>query len=229
MKTILKSSLEACVKGILVAALISLAGACSPEKTRDFELGLIGPVGPGVASAARAAGMTVREAAPAGADALSAAAVIPGSAWRSDERLADWSVLRRLVARAVTRGRTGIFFVLPVSPAGKELTDFPEEWQALERVSRETAALRPIIESGVDVGLPFPLPPDVEGRAWRYRGRIYLLLVNDADAAAPIPAENLEPWRALFEVRSDARNVLPPCAGGHCLPAGRALWLEGRL
>jgi hypothetical protein len=217
------------VRPLLAAALLALASACAPEKAREFELGLIGPVGPGVASAARAAGMTVREEAPAGADALSAAVVLPGAAWRAEERLADWSSLRRLVARAAVRGRAGVFFILPRSPEGKELTDFPEEWQALARVASETAALRPVIESGVAADAPFPLPAGVEGRAWRYRGRLYLLLVADSADGAAIPAESLTPWRALFEVRADPRDVLPPCAGGHCLPAGRALWLEGRL
>jgi len=189
-------------------------------KLREFELGLLAPVGPGVASAARAAGMTVRDAAPEGADALSAV---------EGERLADWSQLRLLVARAAVRGRTGAFFILPPTPAGKEMTDFPEEWQALARVARETAALRPILESGVDAALPFGEPQGAEARAWRHQGRVYVLLVNDSGAAAPVAAETLIDFRALFEVRADPRDVLSPCPGGLCLPPGRALWLEGRL
>lgn len=213
----------------LLAAVLLAAGACAPEKAREFELGLIGPVGAGVARAARASGLSIREAAPEGADAAPAAVVLSSSSWRTEERLADWAALRQLVARAVVRGRRGVFFVLPATPAGKELTHYPEEWQALERVARETSALRPIIESGVPADEPFPLPEGVEGRAWRFRGRLYLLLVNDSRAAAPLPVDALKPWRALYEVRADAREVLSPCPAGRCLPAGRALWLEGRL
>lgn len=217
------------MRRLLFAGLLALATACAPEKAREFELGLIGPVGPGVASAARAASLTIRESAPEGADAASAAVALPGSAWRSAERLADWSTLRQIVARAAVRERAGVFFILPASAVGKELTDFPEEWQALDRVGRETAALRPMLESGVEADVPFPIPDGVEARAWRFRGRLYLLLVNDAAEAAPLPLDALKPWRALFEVRADARDLLVPCAAGRCLPAGRALWLEGRL
>ncbi|PIR16000.1 MAG: hypothetical protein COV48_11280 [Elusimicrobia bacterium CG11_big_fil_rev_8_21_14_0_20_64_6] len=208
--------------------MLPVAG-CSPPKARDFELGLIGPVGPGVAAAARAAGLTVRESATQDADLVRAAAAIEGSSWRTEERLADWSVLRFLVARGAVRGRTGVFFVLPAAPAGKELTDFPEEWQALERVSRETAALRPILEYGIDESLPFPLPAGIEARALRYQGRGYLLLVNDTTSAIALPSDRLKSLRALFEVRADARDILSSCPGGRCLPAGNALWLEGRL
>lgn len=204
-------------QSVLAAALLMFG--CAPDKAREFELGLLGPVGPGVASAARSAGMTVRESAPEGADALSAA---------EGERLADWSQLRLLVARAAVRGRTGAFFTLPSTPAGKELTNFPEEWQALARVAREHAALRPILESGLDAAPPFAVP-GAEARAWRHQGRVYVLLVNDSGAGVPLPEESLRPFRALFEVRADPRDVLSPCPGGLCLPAGRALWLEGRL
>lgn len=212
----------------LLAALpaLALAAACSREPRRVFELGLRAPVGPGTAAAARAEGMTIREAAPEGCDELHAGVASgPGAA----ERLADWSALRLLAARAAVRGRSGVIFTLPASADGRELTDFPEEWQALARVARETAALRPVLESGVDAPAPFPVPEGIEARAWRLRGRLYLLLVNDSGAPVPVPSEELRPWRALFEVRADARQVLSSCSGGLCLPAGRALWLEGRL
>lgn len=206
------------MRPLLAAALLSLA-SCAPEKAREFELGLIGPVGPGVAKSARAAGMTIREAPPEGADSASA----------GEGRVADWSALRLAAARAVVRGRRGVFFVLPPAPEGKELTDLPEEWQALDRAAREIDALRPVIESGVPADDPFPLPEGAEGRAWRFRGRLYFLLVNDTGAPAPLPSDALKPWRALFEVRADARDALPPCPAGRCLPPGRVLWLEGRL
>lgn len=216
------------MRRILAAALLAGA-ACAPEKSRDFELGLLGPVGPGVEAAARAAGMSIRETPPNGADALSAGVPIAGASGRSEERLADWSRLRLLVAGAAVRGRTGVFFTLPLAKDGRELTAYPEEWQALARVARETSAMRPILEGGIETAAPFGVPAGVETRAWRFQGRPYVLLVNDTELPVPIDPESLKPWRALFEVRADARDLLPACGTGRCLPAGRVIWLEGRL
>lgn len=201
---------------LLLAVLLL---ACAPEKAREFELGLIGPVGPGVAAAAREEGMSIRAEAPPGAEAVSAGA----------ERLDAFAALRLEVARAAVRGRTGLFFVLPKTPEGKELTDFPEEWQALARAAREARAMRPILEAGRDAPLPFPLPAGAEGRAWRHQGRVYVLLVNDSPAAVPFDPESLASRRALFEVRADAREALSACPAGSCLAPGQVLWLEGRL
>lgn len=213
----------------LAAGLLVLAGACAPVKSRVFELGLIGPVSPGVAAAARLAGLTVREAAPEGAVTVDAGVVIDGPLGRSGERMADWSRLRLLVGAAAASGRSGVFFTLPKATGGRELTSYPEEWQALSRVARETSAIRPILESGIETDVPVPLPDAIAARAWRYQGRLYVLLVNAEPIAVPIPQDELKPWRALFEVRADPRDLLAPCGADRCLPAERVLWLEGRL
>lgn len=216
---------------VAAAVLLALACACAPEKARDFELGLLGPVGPGLAAAAREAGLSIRESVPAGADEHSAAVSFKGPSGAVEERMADWSHLRLLVARAVVRERTGVFFTLPKSPDGRGAHSYPEEWQALARVARETAALRPIIESGVEDTPPLAVPEGIEARAWRYQGRLYVLLVNDGADPILMPQESLQAWRALFEVRADARELLVPCdsQGRRCLPPERALWLEGRI
>lgn len=213
---------------ILAAALLA-AAACAPEKAREFEFGLLGPVDPGVEAAARAAGMPVRETAPNGADALNAGVPLAGASRGTEERMADWSRLRLLVAGAAVRGRSGVFFTLPRTKDGRELTAYPEEWQALSRVAREVAAMRPILEGGIESAVPFAVPEGVEARAWRFQGRLYVLLVNDTGRSAPIDAESMMPWRALFEVRADARDLLIPCGGGRCLTARRVIWLESRL
>lgn len=213
-------------RGLLAVLLMS---ACAPEKTREFELGLIGPVGPGVAASARAAGLTVRDAAPPGAETLSAAAVFTGPGGRAEERMDDWRRLRLLSASAAARGRTGVFFVLPKTADGRELTGYPEEWQALARTALELSSMRPVLERGAEAEVPFAVPAGVEARAWRHQGRLYALLVNPTEVAVPLPPEPLDPWRALFEARADARELLIPCPGGRCLEAGRVLWLEGRL
>jgi len=209
---------------VLAAAL--LISACAPEKAREFELGLIGPAGPGVSAAARAAGLTIRDAAPDRADLHHAGVPIPGS---SEERLADWARLRLQVSLAAAHGRTGAYFTLPKAAPGRELADYPEEWQAFARLAREVDALRPILELGLETPVPFLAPEGVAVRAWRFRGRLYVLLVNESARPAPVAPDDLKPWRALFEVRADARDLLVACGGGRCLPGERALWLEGRL
>lgn len=214
---------------MMLAAALLAAAACAPEKARDFELGILGPVGPGVEAAARAAGMSIRATAPNGADEASAVVSVTGADGRPEERMADWSHLRFLVAGGAVRGRSGVFFTLPRTKDGRDLTAYPEEWQALARVARETAAMRPILERGIESAVPFAVPEGVEARAWRFQGRFYVLLVNDSALAAAILPDFLKPWRALFEVRADARDLLDPCDGGRCIPAGRVLWLEGRL
>lgn len=206
--------------------VVLLVAACAPEPERAFDLGLIGPVGPGLEAAARAEGLVIAEAAPERADLHHAGVPVPTS---SEERLADWSRLRLLVSLAAVRGREGVFFTLPKAAPGEELTNYPEEWQALARVARETAALRPILEAGLETPAPFPTPEGLAVRAWRYRGRLYLLLVNESGRPAPLAVDELKPWRALFEARADARELLVPCGAGRCLPGERALWLEGRL
>ena len=212
----------------LLAALLALAG-CAPETLRDFALGVLAPVGPQVEAAARAAGIVIRAALPEGADVYSAGVASTGTAGPAEERMADWAHLRLLVARAAVQGRTGVFFTLPTLLNGREMTAYPEEWQALARVARETAAIRPVLRSGVEAAVPFTVPQGVSARAWRFQARDYVLLVNETSSAAPIGEGSLKPWRALFEVRADARELLDICPGGRCLPAGRVLWLEGRF
>jgi hypothetical protein len=200
------------------------AAACSPRR-RAFPLGLVEPVTPRAAAAARAMGLLVAPQAPAGAATLSAAVALKGGG----EITADFSRLRFLTGRALAEGATGLFLRLPATPAGRDYADYGEEGQAVERVFRELSSLRPALEGGVDAPAPFVVPPGVEARAWSFQGRLYLLLVNTATVASPVDPESLTGWRALFSVRSDARQALTPCGPGVCLAPQSVLWLEGRL
>ena len=89
--------------------------------------------------------------------------------------------------------------------------------------------MQPLLEGGTLVAAPFAVPDGLLLRAWSYRGRRYVLLVNASGTDAALDAQALVPWRALFEVRSDARDLLIRCGAAFCLPPHRALWLEGRL
>lgn len=211
------------------AALLAaaLAVGCSPELRRSFPVGLLGPVSSRIAAEAGRLGLAVSDAPPAGAAVETT--VIQGEKGGAAEVTANWETLRFLAARAAVRGAGGVFFRLSRTPEGRDLLDYPEEWQAVIRAVRELTAMKPVLERGTLVVQPFEVPDGLEVRAWTYRGRRYVLLVNSTSADAPLNAEDFVPWRALFEVRSDARYVLKPCGTKHCLSPGKALWLEGRL
>lgn len=204
------------MRALALAAL--LAGACAPEPAR-FRVGAVLPVTPRAGAALAGLGWELAETAPAGAVLESAAG--PDGATLPAARL------RFLWARAAAEGRPGVFFVLPPVPAGRELVDYPEEWQAIARSAREIEALRPVLESGP--GTPVPAAPGLTARAWNAGGRRYALFVNAGAAPAPVPDAELDGARALFAPRADPRQDLTACEGGSCLGAGGVLWLEGRL
>jgi hypothetical protein len=212
-------------RGALLLAAALAACSRPAEPARPFPVGLEGPVSFRLAEQARSMGLDVGEPVPEGAAVVPAA--VPGAKSGSWET-ADRSTLRFFAARAAASGAAGAYFRLPPTPEGRDLLDYPEEWQAVTRALRELAAMRPVLERGRPAALPFPLPPGVEGRAWDHAGRRYVLLVNGSDAEARLDADALEPWRALFEVRSDARRVLSRGYEHPALPPGQALWLEGR-
>ena len=210
--------------GLLLAA--ALLAACRDEPSRPFPVGLLQPLSPRVAAEAARMGLDVADSVPEGAASGSAGAP---SLRVGAEVAADWAALRLLAARAAANGARGFYFRLPPAPEGRDHLDFSEEWQAPARVLGELLALRPILERGAPAALPFAAPPGIRTRAWRFNGREYLLLVNDSGDDAAFDSDVFEGRRALFEVRSDARRLLTPCGVRFCLPAGRALWLEGRL
>jgi hypothetical protein len=205
-------------------ALIVAGGACSREPHRAFRVGLLDPVSPRLAAEARRIGLEIAAQAPAGAAVVSAAVPL-----KKGEFTGDWARLRFLTAQAVAAGSSGVFLRLARTPAGQDLLDYPEEWQAVARVSRELLSMQAILQSGAPVSVPFAVPTGLESRAWASRGRRYVLLVNNSDQPQPLEYGSLAPWRSLFSVRSDARQILRDCGADHCLAPGGVLWLEGRL
>lgn len=197
------------------ALLLSIAAlaACGAVE-RPFPVGLVGPVSSSLAAEAARLGLIVVDSAPSGS-------AVSGVVTSRDG-------LRLAAARAAVAGASG-FFVRPGSPEGRDLLDYPEEWQAPSRVLRELSALRPVLEGGALVALPFPVPAGLEARAWRFGGRVYVVLANPTAGAVRLDAERLAGWRALFSERADAARALGVEVGPCQLGPGRALWLEGRL
>jgi hypothetical protein len=212
------------MRAVILAVLA--AAACSPEPRRTFPVGFLEPVSPRVAAEALRLGLQIAGQAPSGAAVISAALPVRGG---SGEVAADWAKLRFMTASAIAEGSAGVFLRLPRTSDGRDLLEYVEEWQAVERVSRELVFMRPIIEGGLPAPVPFVVPAGVKSRAWTFRGRRYVLLVNSSGSLLPLEEGSLATWRALFSVRSDPREILAACAAGVCLPTESILWLEGRL
>jgi len=140
----------------------------------------------------------------------------------------DFAGLRLLAARVAASGANGVYFRLPAVPAGRDILDFPEEWQAVARVARELLLMRPVLQGGDPAPPPIAVPAGMESNAWTFEGRVYTLIVNPTGEPLRIADEGLIGRRALFEVRADPRQDLAACGGGRCLPPGGVLWLEGR-
>lgn len=206
------------MRTLAACALAAALAACGPRLDRPFRLGVVLPLGPRAAEAAARLGLDLTDAPPPGA------ALEPAE---ENGAVASAARLRFLWSRGAAEGRAGVYFVLPPAPAGRELTDYPEEWQALARSAREAGLLRPVIEGGA--AEPIETPDGLSAAAWRFAGRRYAVYVNAAPAAVALPDAALADARALLEPRSDPRESLTPCGAGLCLRPGGVLWLEGRL
>lgn len=126
-------------------------------------------------------------------------------------RFPDHAEIRFMSYLAVLRGAKGLFYFSFRKPSGKTLLDYPEQWQALTRVSREMRRMEPVFARGRLIHLPFPPNPDgPQARAWRYRGRDYVVILNrKGHVMQKLPEELLKPeWRPLFESRRDPRELL---------------------
>lgn len=108
----------------------------------------------------------------------------------------------------------------------------PDQLFKAESVAREMRAMAPVFARGRPIPLPFE--PPTKGwmaRAWTYRGRDYLVLVNRTrDRQWKVPEAALAPtWRPLFEVRRDPRELLKKHMDAYYLKPYQVLVLESRL
>lgn len=95
--------------------------------------------------------------------------------------------------------------------------------------SDEVDRMLPIFEKGRRASLPFsPDPHGPEARAWRWRGREYVVILNRKKGVLQkLPNELLSPeWRPLFEVRRDPRDLLEKVGEAYYLRPYQVLVLE---
>lgn len=169
-------------------------------------------------------------------------AVIQAFDWRNYEqknpkkprigRFPDIVELRFMSYDAVIQGARGLWYFSYGRPDGSNLSDATEPWFALAQVSREIAAMAPIFARGKPTALPFtPKPEGVAAKAWRWRGRTYVVIANrTSDRMLKVPAPLLEKrWRPLFAHRRDARELLEERYGAHYLSPYRVMVFESRL
>lgn len=185
-------------------------------------------------------GATVREVRRAVPTARPVWAVIQAFDWRDMPqgrsprigRFPTHAEVRFMAFDAVAHGAKGIFFYTFERPGRRTLLDEPELGQAVSRVSRELHEMAPVFGKGSAVSLPFlPDPDGPEARAWRYRGRDYILILNrKGKVYQKVPKEILEPgWRPLFEPRRNLKELLKEIKGSYYLRPYQILVLEGRL
>lgn len=147
-------------------------------------------------------------------------------------RFPDAAEIRFMSYDAVLNGASGVWYFTYSTPDGSNLSRTPELLFAVSGTARELRAMAPVFARGRPIELPFAVEPDgVQGRAWTYRGRDYVLLVNRRKGAdVRVPEEMLAPtWRPLFEARRDPRELLRPVEGAYYLRQHRVLVLESRL
>jgi hypothetical protein len=167
--------------------------------------------------------------------------VVQAFDWRDDPprvpgrkigRFPDHAEIRFMSWQAILHRVDGLFYFRLHRPNGTTLWDYPELWQAVERVSLEMAAFKPVLVRGKEVPPPFAAgDKNLEARAWRRLGRGYVAILDrDGKAEAAVPAELLAPrWRPLFANRRDVRELLR-CEGEACfLRPHQVLVLESRL
>lgn len=140
------------------------------------------------------------------------------------------SEIRFMSYLSILHGARGLFF-FSLGKKGKTLFEYPELWQAVSSVSREIKSMQPILEQGVLVPLPFHPDVNLEARAWRYRGRDYVVILNRrAKFSQKVPDVLLkQDWRPLAESRRDARELLKAAQGAWYLRPYQVMVFESAL
>lgn len=146
-------------------------------------------------------------------------------------RFPNANEIRFMSYHSILEGASGLWYFTYTTPSRKTLSEFPELWFALTRVTREISALRPILVRGREIAPPFSkAPPGVLARAWRYRMRNYVVVLNRGSEPAQLPDALLDAdWRPLFEPRRRLQHLLEGREDEFYLKPYRVLVLESRF
>lgn len=99
----------------------------------------------------------------------------------------------------IVNGATGLFYFI-FTTEGKPLpTAAPEWWTRVEKVSKELAKLRPVLEKGVLVQNPVEVSAPLAAQTRYYKNRLYVILLNRSDAPVSVPDDFLTPvYKTVF-------------------------------
>lgn len=147
-------------------------------------------------------------------------------------RFPETAEIRFMSYDSVLSGAQGIWYFTYTLPDGRTLAQEPSQMSAVDTVAGELRAMAPIFARGRAIPLPFEAPvKGLRARAWTYRGRDYLVLVNRTkDRQWKVPDAALEPrWRPLFEAGRDTRELLKKHMDAYYLRPYQVLVLKSRL
>lgn len=145
-------------------------------------------------------------------------------------RFPTQSEIRFMSYLSVLHGARGLFY-FSLGKKGKTLFDYPELWQSVASVAREMKSMQPVFGQGRLVQLPFQPVVNLEARAWRHRGRDYVVILNRRGKfLQKVPDVLLErSWRLLGEARRDARDLLKPYGEAWYLRPYQVMVFEGPI
>lgn len=133
---------------------------------------------------------------------------------------------------AVLNGAQGVWYFAYSTATGTNLSRTPELLERVAGPARELRAMAPIFAGGRPIPLPFQVgATGAAARAWRYRGRDYVVLAaRETGGDQLVPDALLDgSWRPLFAARRDPKELLRGFGGAYYLRQHDVLVLESRL
>lgn len=129
---------------------------------------------------------------------------------------------------AILHDARGLFYYTLRKPGDLTLFDYRHEWQAVARVVMEISKFKPVLERGEPMPLPAALVDPLQGKAWRFKGKIYIVLLNSGDEPVDLPPVYCRnEWRPLFRTRRHVREIFSDDGVSCRLPSKDVLVLEG--
>ena len=107
--------------------------------------------------------------------------------------------LRFMSYHGIVNGVSGLFYFIFTVEGVPMPQAQPDWWQRLSAVSREIARFAPVLEKGTVVSTPAVLSLPYLAKTWKYRNRLYTVLLNTSAQQQPLPAEFLQKkYKSLY-------------------------------